>query len=59
MGHMLEYPPRPHDQQLIQLVLPTLVLQVGYVLLQGNMKKKKRQMKTPAIRSSTKKLQRK
>ncbi len=35
---MLEYPPGPRDQQLVQLVPPTLPLQVGYVLLLVNMK---------------------
>jgi hypothetical protein len=38
MGHMLEYPPGPRDQQLIQLVPPTLPLQIRYVLLLVNMK---------------------
>ncbi len=38
MGHVLEYPPGPRDQQLIQLVPPTLPLQVGYVLLLVKMK---------------------
>ncbi len=38
MRQMLEYPPRPCDQQLIQLVPPTLPLQVGYVLLLVNIK---------------------
>jgi hypothetical protein len=39
IGHMLEYPQRPREQQLIQLVPPTLLLQVGYVLLLVNIKK--------------------
>jgi hypothetical protein len=39
IGHMLEYPPRPRDQQLIP---PTLPLQVGYVVLLVNMKNRGR-----------------
>lgn len=54
MAHMLEYPQGSRDQQLIQLVLPTLTLQVGHVFFLFNMKEK-RQMKTPAFWSSTKK----
>ena len=30
MGHVLENPPGPRDQQLIQLVPPTLSLQLGH-----------------------------
>ena len=52
--HILEYPPGPRGQQLIQLLPPTLTLQVGHVLLLHygtlvqQIKKSRRRKNTPS-----------